>query len=458
MKSLDETKPIREILEAFESETPDFDSLFKGELLGDAPLRQIFQPKLERFETEAPSFDQLFAGQISGQPSIRHQHLVPMWAAISAVAACFALLMLLPDKVEMNQSSLSLIEQTVKQHKVKIKSKTLVQDTLQTNILTEKLESPKAIGNIAIDNKKAQIREKLFAYEEVERECDSTSGQTLTKLEPSSRTNLAVKNERSIEEAYAEARIQKEKLKREKMVLGTNVNSANRLLSLLNTKSGTYPFSTTTNQYSSGYSSLEGSSSLLRTATVSKNAWVVPENLPSSIILSNYQAVYSLPVNFGLSVSIPLFSNLDIISGINYTYLHSTTSSSNSQSPYFELNQSLHYIGIPLKVSFNIFKTGHFGTYAALGGTVEKGLAGIQKCHVVNTDGEISNWNNSQKIYGLQLSLTGQLGLYYELNKIFNLYLEPGMSYFIPNDQPVSSRTEEPYNFNIGFGLRYKIQ
>ena len=159
MKSLDETEPMREILEAFEPETPDFDSLFKGELLGDAPLRQIFQPKLERFETETPSFDQLFAGQISGQPSIRHQRLVPMWAAISAVAACFALLMLLPDKVEMNQSSLSLIERTVKQHKAKIKSKTLVQDTLQTNILTEKLESPNAIGNIAIDNKKTQIRE-----------------------------------------------------------------------------------------------------------------------------------------------------------------------------------------------------------------------------------------------------------------------------------------------------------
>ena len=43
MKSLDETEPMREILEAFEPETPDFDSLFEGELLGDAPLRQIFQ-------------------------------------------------------------------------------------------------------------------------------------------------------------------------------------------------------------------------------------------------------------------------------------------------------------------------------------------------------------------------------------------------------------------------------
>ena len=130
MKSLDETEPMREILEAFEPETPDFDSLFKGELLGDAPLRQIFQPKLERFETETPSFDQLFAGQISGQPSIRHQRLVPMWAAISAVAACFALLMLLPDKVEMNQSSLSLIERTVKQHKAKIKSKTFINKSM----------------------------------------------------------------------------------------------------------------------------------------------------------------------------------------------------------------------------------------------------------------------------------------------------------------------------------------
>jgi len=458
MKEFEETKPIRDMLEAFEPQAPEFNLLFEGEILGDASFRQIFQSKLDTYEAESPSFNQIFADKPLGQTLVPHKHLIPMWAVISAAAACFTLLMLLPEKIQMDQGALSLVEHKVI-HKTRSKGKPLFHDSTQINLITEKLESPNAIGAIAIEKKKLQTRETLISYEEAQRERDSSSNQNIRKISPSSSNYLAVANKRSVEQAYKDAKVKKEKIKRDRMVLGTHFNSANRLLSLVNTKStGTYPLEATANQYSTGYSNLEGSStSMLRTATVSRNAWVTPENIPASVSLSAQQAVYSLPINIGLSVSFPLFRDFEIITGLNYTYLHSTT---NSNSPNYscELKQGLHYIGIPVKLSLNLIKRGRFGTYAALGGTIEKGLVGTQKCYVTNTNGEESDWENNQKIYGFQPSLTGQLGLYYELNRTFNLYLEPGVSYFIPNDQPVSSRTDEPYNFNLGFGLRYRIK
>jgi len=110
-----------------------------------------------------------------------------------------------------------------------------------------------------------------------------------------------------------------------------------------------------------------------------------------------------------------------------------------------------------LKIAFNFLDLGPFGVYAAVGGALEKGLSGVQHSTVDRTDGNDSSWDHSQKVYGLQTSLTGQLGVTYKLNKTFRFYFEPGVSYFNPSDQPISSRTGEPFNFNLGLGLRYCI-
>jgi len=458
MQDFDEMKPIRDMLETYESSVPDFDTLFKGEVLGDTPLRQICGTKLNSFEAETPSFDQMFAGQVLGHITPKRR-MVPIWVVIGAAAACFTLLLSLPGKIQMDQTPLSLMEQK-HVYKAPLKGKAIVIDSLQKDIQTEKLESPKTIGLLAVDKKESETPETLLTYEESQMQRDSSVDNSLTKIRPSEKANLAVNYERSVEAAYAAAKIRKIKVKREKMNLGTSFNSANRLLSLVNTKSANaYPLQTAAGNYSAGYSSLEGaSSSLLRAATISRNTWEETDNI-SKPVLDKYKAVYSLPINFGLSVSFPLFRRFEIITGLNYTYMSGTISGENETSVRsFNLKQELHYLGIPLKISMNIFKQGKFGAYAAFGGTIEKGIAGIQKSHVVNTDGEKIDWDSSQPVYGLQPSITGQLGLFYELNKTFNLYIEPGTSYFFPNDQPISSRTEEPFNFNIGIGLRYRIQ
>jgi len=453
MQDFDEIKPIQDMFETFEAQAPEFDSLFEGEVLGNAPFRQLVQSKLIDLEVTAPSFDQLFAGQafITPAPTKR---MFPLWIAIGAAAACFTLLLLLPRKTLMNEVSLSQNEHKV-YHKSFLKVKSFPLNIPKNTILTQALESPKAIQTLAIVNKVSKSPRSLTSYAESDMERD-TLNENLTKIKPARKSNLAVTYERSIEEAYAAAKTKKAKVKREKMTLGTNLNSTNRLLSLVNTKSAeNYPLQGIASNYSSGYSSLAGASStLVGTENSPTNIWATPENLDVS--LEGYKAAYSLPISFGLSFSLPLFSNLELMTGLNYTYLSGTISGQEANYS-FDLKQELHYLGIPLKIAVKFLKLGHFGAYGAVGGTLEKGLAGVQKSNVDYTNGTSNDWNHSQQVDGFQTSLTGQIGITYELNKTFNIYFEPGVSYYQPSDQPISSRTEEPFNFNLGLGLRYRI-
>jgi len=456
MKEFDDMKPIQDTFEHFEAQAPEFDALFKGDVLGDASLRHVLQSKLANLETQAPSFESLFAGQtlLVAKPGKR---MIPLWAGIAAAAAFFGLILMLPQKIQLDKENFSQIEQHVV-HKKTYKIRKQPIEIKEDLLLTQALESPKTIQKLAISSKSTKASEDLITYKEVLEQREPQDSK-LTQIKPAKKKNLAVPYERSVEEAYAEAKVKKADKKRERLALGTNLNSSNRLLSLLNTKStDTYPLQGLSHSYSAAYSTLEGATSrLVTTEAASDNTWVIPSNLVNNnVVLNQYKAVYSLPVSVGLSVSFPLYKHVNIITGLNYSFLSATVSGETSDLS-FELKQELHYVGIPLKIAFNFLDMGRFGVYAAAGGAIEKGLSGVQHSNVDRTDGTESNWDHSQKVYGFQTSLTGQLGINFELNKTFNLYFEPGVSYFNPSDQPISSRTEEPYNFNLGLGLRYRI-
>ena len=463
MQNFEEMSPLRNKLKTYESQAPDFNSLFEGEVLGDVPLRQICQTKLDTYEAESPSFDELFRGPVAKKPvPIPKRRMAPLWISIGAAAACFTLLMLLPDKIQMYQETPGLTE-SKQESKAIVRKKALAVNHSEENIQAKDiqsfslLKSPKSIRALVLDNKDQQIPVTALTYENFQEKQDSLEHKDFKKIKPSKKNNIAVNYERSVEEAYAEARASKSKAKREKMTLGTRINSTNRLLSLVNTKSAnSFPLQSVADKYAAGYSSLEGSSSsILRAAVSSKNEWEAPENIQNEVLRS-YDAIYSLPINIGFSLSFPISRDLEIMTGFNYTYM-SGEISGKTNTYDFNLKQELHYLGIPIKIAMNIFKEGRFGVYAAFGGAIEKGIAGVQNSHVTYTSGEKNKWDSNQRVYGIQPSVTGQLGLYYDLNKTFNIYIEPGASYFFPNDQPISIRTEEPFNFNLSLGLRYRI-
>ena len=430
-----------------EAKAPDFEKLFGGETLGVDPLRSALQSKLLNAEAQAPEFNKLFKGETLGKPKIK---LLPWWSIAGVAAACLALFFLLPDKLVQVADQLGKapitepvqapIKRTIKSYRAEL-----------PKVNGQLLQNPTGINPLKVIAKNTSVQTSMAMQSDSSNEFrDTTAQQSLAKITPTRTSKLHVKSNRTVEEAYAAAKFRKARIKPDKTTFGFGMNSANRLLSMVNTRTdGGFALQSVASSASEGYASLEGASvTMLRTTTTSPNEWIGPDNITAAM-LQNCETTYSLPINLGLSVSIPIIHDLNLITGIQYSYLanHITGSS-------FNLKQELHYLGIPVKLAVNLVKRGDFVVYSALGGTIEKGLAGVQTSTV---DGE-GTWKGKQSVQGIQTSLTGQFGLSYSLNSNFLLYFEPGVAWYIPNDQPVSNRTEEPFNFNLSLGIRYKLQ
>jgi len=452
MQERDTYDKIRSKLMNAEVQAPDFDALFGKDTLGSDSLRSALASKLADHTAEAPDFEQLFAGETLGKPvqppKIR---MFPWWSVASVVAACLAVILLLPKQVGIEIENLSNAPATQQVH-APIKRVIKAHQPVQQKQFTPLLATPTKIKLLSVESNKTAP--EIFASiavnsNDTTAERDTSENGKVIKINPSRATQLAVHTTHSVEEAYADAKVRKGRSKPDKMTLGIGMNSANRLLSMVNSKSdGNFALQAVANSSSDGYASIEGASaSLLRTTTSSVNEWE-PSNI-SADLLDHCETNYFLPINFGLTVSISIIRNLNLITGLQYTYIANHITGNT-----FDLKQELHYLGIPVKIAVNLVKRGDFVVYSALGGTVEKGIAGVQHS---NVDGE-DEWKGTQSIQGFQTSLTGQFGVSYNLNHNFLLYFEPGVAWYIPSDQPLSNRTEEPFNFNLALGIRYQLQ
>ncbi|MDR0658523.1 MAG: PorT family protein [Mediterranea sp.] len=132
---------------------------------------------------------------------------------------------------------------------------------------------------------------------------------------------------------------------------------------------------------------------------------------------------YERPVSAGLSVRKELTDRWGVESGWVYTHLKS--------------DQSLHYVGIPVKTDLSFYKNKRVNLYASAGGMVEKCVGG------------------NVKPAPLQFSLNAALGVQYKLTDRLSLYTEPGLSYHFDDGSPVMTiRKERPLNINLLCGVR----
>ena len=162
------------------------------------------------------------------------------------------------------------------------------------------------------------------------------------------------------------------------------------------------------------------------------------KNNPDSVIVTQIDCRirHRLPVRFGLSLRYRLTDRWSVESGFSYTRLSSdiTTTRENITST---MEQRLNYIGLPLCISYDLWKTKHFGLYISAGGMIEKCL-------------DTSPW---------QISLNGAVGAEYKLTDFFSLYAEPGLGYYFKDGSSTPTIYQDhPLNFNLSFGLRFNLK
>jgi len=190
---------------------------------------------------------------------------------------------------------------------------------------------------------------------------------------------------------------------------------------------------------------LEPNKSVLDTVSITTKVFN-----PSQISKTHYW----LPMSFGLKIRNEFSKKLSIESGLIYTYLQTDFVYIGIEESNASL--SLHYLGIPLSLNFNIWENPKWEIYISGGGTVEKGLSSIYEQTLRNVNNTYFT-NDKSNIKGFQLSANSAAGISYKIDSLLGVYFEPQFSYYFKNNQPLSIRTKEPLVINMQMGLRYKL-
>lgn len=175
----------------------------------------------------------------------------------------------------------------------------------------------------------------------------------------------------------------------------------------------------------------------------------------------NDSYTHKMPVKLGLTARYAFTNLLGIESGLTYSLLQSDIQrgSESTTGAWSSIDQTLHYLGVPLNLTFNFLNSRHVDVYASAGGMMEFGVKGSIKTtdHLHNS--MTSTHQNAITPKGLLWSVNATAGVQVNVLPSLGIYVEPGMSHHFKNDrQPRSSYTDKPTNFALGFGLRYTFR
>jgi hypothetical protein len=163
---------------------------------------------------------------------------------------------------------------------------------------------------------------------------------------------------------------------------------------------------------------------------------------------------HKVPVTFGLSLYYNLGKRWGLGTGLNYTKLASELHSG-SDNNYIKGDQTVHYIGIPVQVNYNVIQKGRFTGYITGGALVEKPISGsITTTYVVNDEMKESS-KESLDHKPFQFSVNTAVGLQLKIVDKIGVYAEPGIGYhFKEENAPNTIYKEKPLHFNMKFGIR----
>lgn len=166
---------------------------------------------------------------------------------------------------------------------------------------------------------------------------------------------------------------------------------------------------------------------------------------------------HHLPIRIGLSVAYALTDRLSISSGLTYTRLSSDIKDASRESKYIG-EQRLHYVGIPLNVSYKVASFRWLGLYGTAGVLAEKCVSGTtDEGYVENNTMKYTNTHDiSSK--PLQMSVNAGVGIQFDFVDNVGIYAEPGLSYYFDDGSVLQTiYKEKPLNFNLNVGVRFKL-
>ncbi|MCD8237238.1 MAG: sigma-70 family RNA polymerase sigma factor [Prevotellaceae bacterium] len=159
------------------------------------------------------------------------------------------------------------------------------------------------------------------------------------------------------------------------------------------------------------------------------------------------------PVTFGISLSKSLSKKWSLETGLQYSILKSRSMMGNEEY-YIGKKQNIHYLGIPLRVSYHLADYKHLSAYSSAGLQLNIPVYGrVNSKYIVdNVPAYTDSWHITPPI---QWSTNFSLGLQYKFLPKWTLYVEPTLYWHIPNGSGTHTIwTEHPTMFSVPFGIR----
>ena len=155
------------------------------------------------------------------------------------------------------------------------------------------------------------------------------------------------------------------------------------------------------------------------------------------------------PISYGLTLSYPLTERLSLTTGVIYTKLVSDFTQV-MRKTQIQREQTLHYVGIPVNLSFRLWAQNGFRAYVSAGTLA-----------YWNVDTHLVTEGVTQKLPKdrMQWALNGSVGAQYDILPQLGLYVEPGLSWYPDNRSHIQNFfKDKPVNLSLQVGLRVNIK
>ncbi len=161
-----------------------------------------------------------------------------------------------------------------------------------------------------------------------------------------------------------------------------------------------------------------------------------------------------MPISFSLALKYKLSNRFSLETGLSYSRLKSEFEMGSNGNTIKE-QQTIHYLGIPVKGICNMYTGKAWSLYGSLGVTME-----ISVYSPFNTNyylhGALEATDKTTLRVPWQWSVGTGLGLQYNLTPSIGLFAEPSLQYYIPTGSDIETyRTEHPFTFSLPLGIRF---
>lgn len=159
------------------------------------------------------------------------------------------------------------------------------------------------------------------------------------------------------------------------------------------------------------------------------------------------------PIILGLAVNMSIGKHWSLETGLQYSYLKSyfTLGTGNYR---VDKEQKLHYIGFPVKLSYQFMKYKRLSAYGSAGASIQIPLSGKTYADYVvgGKSGYTTDWKT---IPSIQWTVNTNIGIQYQFAPKLTLFVEPTLNWYIPNGSEVKNTwTERPFTLTVPFGIR----